>query len=76
MLAMDNIHAALLADIRSFIELTGMGKSYFGRLACNNSELVSRLERGGSVTLRTAEQIRRFIAQHKSKHQRTGEMAE
>jgi hypothetical protein len=52
----------LLSEIRTFLARTGMGPSYFGDLACGNTELVRRLESGGSVTLRTAEKIRAFMA--------------
>jgi hypothetical protein len=54
---------ALLSEIKDFLARTGMGPSYFGDVACGNTELVRRLENGGSVTLRTAEKIRSFIAQ-------------
>ena len=52
----------LLDEIKQFLTRTGMGPSYFGDLACGNTELVRRLESGGSVTLRTAEKIRAFMA--------------
>jgi hypothetical protein len=52
----------LLTDIHAFIRETGMGPSYFGKAACGNSELVERLEKGGTVTLTTAERIRSFMA--------------
>lgn len=51
----------LLTDIRQFLDRTGMGPSYFGKVACGNSELVERLEKGGTVTLITAHRIRSFI---------------
>jgi hypothetical protein len=53
----------LLAEIRSFIARTNMGPTYFGKAACNNSEIIARLERGGTVTLKTAERVRAFIAE-------------
>jgi hypothetical protein len=53
----------LLSEIRNFLRLSGMGPSYFGKASCGNSELVSRLERGATITLRTAEKIRAFIAE-------------
>lgn len=56
----------LLSDIREFLAKTGMGKSYFGKVACGNSEVVGRLENGRTVTLATAEKIRSFIASHAS----------
>ncbi len=51
----------LLADIQTFIRETGMGPSYFGKASCGNSELVERLENGGTVTLTTADKVRAFI---------------
>lgn len=52
----------LLTDIRSFLSKTGMGPSYFGKASCGNSEVVSRLEDGKTITLATAEKIRGFMA--------------
>jgi hypothetical protein len=52
----------LLDEIKQFLARTSMGPSYFGDLACGNTELVRRLEAGRSVTLRTAEKIRAFMA--------------
>lgn len=52
---------ALIDEIRSFLAKTEMGPSYFGKAACGNSELVERLEAGGTVTLVTAEKIRDFM---------------
>lgn len=51
----------LLKEIRRFLSRTGMGPSYFGKAACGNSELVERLENGGTVTLVTADRIRDFM---------------
>lgn len=51
----------LLTDIRSFLAKSKMGHSYFGKASCGNSELVERLENGGTVTLVTAEKVRSFI---------------
>ncbi|PSJ60785.1 hypothetical protein [Pseudaminobacter soli (ex Li et al. 2025)] len=53
----------LLTEIRAFLNRSGMGRSYFGKASCGNSELVDRLESGGTVTLVTAEKIRAFIAE-------------
>jgi len=52
----------LLTEIRDFLGSTGMGPSYFGKASCGNSEVVERLEKGGTVTLVTAERIRAFMA--------------
>lgn len=51
----------LLTEIQDFIRETGIGPSYFGKASCGNSELVERLENGGTVTLTTAERIRAFM---------------
>ncbi len=56
----------LLTEIRLFLKETGMGPSYFGRTACGNTELVSRLESGKTVTLVTAERVRGFIAERQA----------
>jgi hypothetical protein len=56
----------LLTEIRSFLAESGMGPSYFGRLAVGNSELVNRLEQGKTITLVTAERIREFIAERRA----------
>lgn len=51
----------LLSDIRAFLAETGMGRSYFGKAACGNSELVERLEQGKTITLVTAGKVRAFM---------------
>lgn len=51
----------LLTDIQDFIRETGIGPSYFGKASCGNSELVERLEKGGTVTLTTADRVRSFM---------------
>lgn len=53
----------LLTDIRAFLEQSGMGPSYFGKVACGNSELVDRLESGRRVWPETEEKVRTFIAE-------------
>lgn len=55
----------LLREIRKFLKETGMGRSYFGKVAAGNSELVTRLEEGKTVTLRTADKARNFIAERR-----------
>jgi len=53
--------ARLLADIEDFLRITGMGSSYFGKLAVGNSELVKRLRAGREVLPRTEEKVRAFM---------------
>jgi hypothetical protein len=57
----------LLTEIRDFLESSRMAASYFGKLACNDSSVISRLENGGTVTLRTAVRIKTFISEYQSK---------
>lgn len=53
----------LLREIERFIASTGMGPTYFGKLAVGNPMLVKRLRQGQRVTLETAERVRAFIAE-------------
>lgn len=59
-------NSTLLDDVTAFLAETGMGASYFGKLAASNSELVSRLEAGGRVWPETEAKIRDFIARERS----------
>jgi hypothetical protein len=60
----------LLIEIVGFLEKSGMSPSYFGKRACGNSELLKRLRDGKTVTLRTADRVRFFMAAHKTTGQR------
>lgn len=53
----------LLIEIHAFLAKSGMSASYFGKLACNNSELVGRLADGKTITFATADKVRAFIAE-------------
>lgn len=61
----------LLTEIQAFLTKTaerssdgkGMGKTYFGQKAVRNPHLVKRLEKGETVTLKTAQRVREFIAE-------------
>ena len=55
----------LLSDIRAFLAKNKMGPSYFGKAACGNSELVSRLESGGRIWPDTEAKVRAFMCQYK-----------
>ena len=46
-----------------------MGPSYFGKVACGNSELVGRLESGKTITLETADRIREYMAERRAAKQ-------
>jgi hypothetical protein len=52
----------LIREIEAFLRSSGMAESTFGRKAVNNGKLMARLRAGSSVTLDTASQIRRFMA--------------
>ena len=54
-------HPDLLREIETYIARTGMGETYFGKKAINNSELISRLRNGGRVWPETAAQVRAFM---------------
>jgi len=51
----------LLQEIEDFLEATGMGPSYFGKVAVGQSELVNRLRRGGEVHTNTMWKLRVFM---------------
>ena len=55
----------LLSEVNKFLTETGMGVSYFGKVASGNSELVKRLESGGRVWPETAEKIRTFMSEYR-----------
>lgn len=55
----ENSH--LLSEIEDFLSEFNVSPSYFGKAACGNSELVSRLNAGGQVLPRTSAKIRNFI---------------
>jgi hypothetical protein len=53
--------ADLLKEIEEFLAVTGMGPSYFGRVAAGNTELVERLRNGAEVLRRTERKVRDYI---------------
>lgn len=61
----DTSNRLLLAEIDAFLAETGMGASYFGKIAVGNSELVKRLRSGGRLWPETAQKVRHFILQHR-----------
>jgi hypothetical protein len=60
------MESGLLNEIQQFLRATGMGPTYFGKLAAGNTELVGRLQAGKTITLRTAERARRFMAERRA----------
>lgn len=53
---------SLLREIETFLRTTGMKESAFGHKTNKDGKLLDRLREGGTVTLETAERIRKFIA--------------
>lgn len=51
----------LLSEVEHFLSVSGMGPTYFGKVAANNTELVRRLRAGRRVWPETAEMVRDFI---------------
>ena len=62
-----NATAELIAEIDAFLANVGMTQTSFGRNFSNDPALMTRLRGGGSVTLRTADKIRAYIAAHAPK---------
>ena len=57
-------HHPILNEIEAFLADTGMGATYFGKRAVNNSELVARLRAGGAIHFRTEDSVRKFISEN------------
>ena len=58
---METLEEYVGSRIRSFLDSTGMSPTRFGRLAVGDPHLVRRIERGRSLTLRTADRVLAFI---------------
>jgi tRNA-dihydrouridine synthase len=52
----------LAARIRRFLRVTGMSESAFGRCALGDPNLLRQVREGRSLTQRTEERIRDFLA--------------
>lgn len=59
-----NATQKLLAEIETYCVTAGIAVSTLGRKAVNDGKLVDRIRSGGSVTLDTAERLRRFMHEH------------
>jgi phosphopantothenoylcysteine decarboxylase/phosphopantothenate--cysteine ligase len=62
---MSGITKELLAQIGAFLAETGLTPSKFGVAAVNDGHLVANLRRGHSVTLKTADKVRAYMAQER-----------
>jgi phosphopantothenoylcysteine decarboxylase/phosphopantothenate--cysteine ligase len=58
----------LLAEIEAFLAGTGASATKLGLAAVNDGHLVAKLRKGHSVTLKTADKVRAYMAQHGSLH--------
>jgi phosphopantothenoylcysteine decarboxylase/phosphopantothenate--cysteine ligase len=58
----------LLADIEGFLARTGATPTKFGLAAVNDGHLVANLRKGHSITLKTADKVRAYMARHESPH--------
>jgi len=61
---MDTLEEYVRSRVRAFLESTGVSPTRFGRMAVGDSALVHRIERGRSLTLRMADRVLAFIADH------------
>jgi len=57
----------LLQEIEDYLRAGGMRASTFGHKTANDGKLVDRLRSGKTVTLDTAERIRRYILDNPAK---------
>jgi len=67
---MSIMHPILLAEIEAFLADTGMGESYFGKRAANNSEIVARLRAGKRVWPETETRVRAYIMSRRADDRR------
>ena len=58
---------SLIELIETFLSETGMGASYFGKVAAGNSEIVPRLRNGKRVWPETEQKVRAFIRTERQK---------
>jgi phosphopantothenoylcysteine decarboxylase/phosphopantothenate--cysteine ligase len=58
----------LLAEIERFLACTGAAATKFGLAAVNDGHLVANLRKGHSITLKTADKVRAYMARHKAPH--------
>ena len=59
---MNGAAKTLLAEIEAFLASTGATPTKFGLAAVNDGHLVANLRKGHSVTLKTADKVRAYMA--------------
>jgi phosphopantothenoylcysteine decarboxylase/phosphopantothenate--cysteine ligase len=57
----------LLAEIESFLARTGATATKLGLAAVNDGHLVANLRKGHSITLKTADKVRTYMARHEGR---------
>ena len=57
---------ALLTEIEGFLAEFGVSPTKFGLAAINDGHLIKNLRGGTSVTLKTADKVRTYMAQQRS----------
>ena len=62
---------ALLAEIERFLARTGATPTKLGLAAVNDGHLVANLRKGHSVTLKTADKVRAYMAHRGARHEST-----
>ncbi len=61
---MIDLNETIISDIREFCRQQNIAESTFGQRAVHDWRLIERLEAGKTITLRTAERIRQYIAEN------------
>ena len=57
----------LLTEIEAFLAEFGVSPTKFGLAAVNDGHLIKNLRSGASVTLKTADKVRAYMAQQRSR---------
>ena len=52
----------LLREIKTFLRVAKMTPASFGGAAAGNNKVIAKLERGGTISIDTADRIRDYIA--------------
>lgn len=65
-----NAAQTLLSEIEDFSASAGIAASTLCRKAINDGKLPKRLQRGGTVTMETAEEVRQFMASYRPRQER------
>ena len=67
-MGMDATRKALLAEIEAFLARSGLTATKFGVAAVNDGHLVANLRKGNSVTLKTVDRVRAYMAQEREQN--------